>query len=201
MEIKTISVGQMQTNCYLLWDAKSQECLIVDPGEEADYISTEILNLKLKPKAIVLTHGHYDHVLACLELKLNFNIPIYLNQKDNFLYQNAAKSANHWSNTQALKLPPTLPLPDKIKLGQETIKVINTPGHTPGSVSFYCSPHLFVGDTIFEDGVGRTDFSYSSAQDLKKSIAKILSFPKNTLIYSGHENSPFFSSLLDSESI
>jgi len=197
MEIKTFSVGELQTNCYLVWDKDTSDCLIIDPGDDADYLTTEIINLKLKPLAILLTHGHYDHCLACFELKLNFNIPIYLHPKDNLLYQNAAKSAGHWSTVGALRQPPTLPLPPKIKLGSETIEVIPIPGHTPGSVCFYSAPHLFVGDTLFEEGVGRTDFSYSSPSDIQKSLTKIYSFPEETLIYPGHENSPFFLSSLN----
>lgn len=192
MEIKTLSVGQLQTNCYLIWDRFSSDCLIIDPGDDADFISSQILELKLKPQAILLTHGHYDHCLACLELKLNFDIPIYLNPKDNFLYQNAANFTRHWSATKALKQPPPLPLPQELNLGEDIIKVILIPGHTPGSVCFYSSPHLFVGDTIFENGVGRTDHSYSSASDLKKSIDHIYSFPDETLIYPGHENTAIY---------
>lgn len=189
MEARKISVGDLQTNCYLIWN-ESNDCYIIDPGDDADFISTEIIRLKLNPLAILLTHGHYDHCLACLELKLNFNIPIYLNAKDSFLYKNAVRSSDYWSATKALKQPPTSPFPKKITLGKETIQVILTPGHTPGSVCFYNAPHLIVGDTIFEDGIGRTDFSYSSPKDLNKSLAKILSYPKETLIYPGHGNSP-----------
>lgn len=199
MEIKSIGVGQLQTNCYLIWNQETSECFIIDPGDDADFITTEILDLKLKPLAILLTHGHFDHCLACLELKLNFNIPIFLNPKDNFLYRNASKSAIFWSpslrggtptwQSPTLKLPPTSPFPQEIKLGNETIKIIPTPGHTPGSVCFYSAPHLFTGDTLFAQGVGRTDHSYSSTSDLKKSIAKIQSLPEDTLIYPGHEDS------------
>ena len=197
MEIKSFSVGELQTNCYLVIDEESSSCLIIDPGEDADFLTSEILSLRLKPQAILLTHGHYDHVLACLELKLNFNIPIYLNPKDVFLYQKAASSAGHFSHSSALKQPATLPLPKSITLGTNVLTVMPTPGHTPGSVCFYSAPHLFVGDTIFENGVGRTDFAYSSSQDLKKSIASIISLPEETLIYPGHENTPvFLSSLL-----
>ena len=192
MEIKALSVGQLQTNCYLVWDESTYECFIIDPGDDADFITEEILRLQLTPQAILLTHGHYDHVLACLEIKLNFNVPIYLDPKDNFLYQNASRSANHWSSTKALKQPPTQSFPKEIKLGEKTIEVISIPGHTPGSVCFYSAPHLFVGDTVFENGVGRTDFSYSSASDLRKSLAKIRSFPEETLIYPGHEDTPVF---------
>lgn len=208
MEIKCLRVGELQTNCYLIWNENSSECFIIDPGNDADFITTEILQLKLKPKAILLTHGHYDHCLACLELKLNFDIPIYLDPKDNFLYQNACKSAGHWSATKALKLPPTTAIENlPADAAHQTLQagskienyftVISTPGHTPGSVCYYSAPHLFVGDTIFADGVGRTDLSYSSAPDLKKSIARIFSFPKNTLLYPGHENTPFFLSTIN----
>lgn len=198
MEVKCLSVGELQTNCYLVWNKHSSNCLIIDPGDDADFITIEILERKLKPKAILLTHGHFDHCLACLELKLNFNIPIYLNPKDTFLYQNAAKSAGHWTAVKALKQPPTSPFPKEIELGNETITVLSTPGHTPGSICLYSAPHLFVGDTIFEEGVGRTDFPYASSKDLKKSIAQIMSYPEETFIYSGHENSPFFLSTLKS---
>jgi hydroxyacylglutathione hydrolase len=199
MEIKVLHVGQLQTNCYLVWN-ESTNCFIIDPGDEADFITEEILSLKLKPQAILLTHGHFDHCLACLELKLNFNLPIYLDPKDNFLYQKAAQSAGHWTSTKALKLPSTLPFPSSLKLGDETLKVISTPGHTPGSVCLYSAPHLLVGDTIFADGVGRTDFAYSSYSDLQKSLAKIHSFPDETFVYPGHETTPFFLSDLKSSS-
>ncbi|HSV94696.1 MAG TPA: MBL fold metallo-hydrolase [Spirochaetia bacterium] len=208
MLIKSLSVGELQTNCYLVWDENTLDCLIIDPGDDADFITTEILQLKLKPLGILLTHGHYDHCLACLELKLNFNIPIHLNPKDNFLYQNASKSASFWSpslrggiptrQSPTFTQPPTIPYQKEIILGDKTIQVISTPGHTPGSVCFYSAPHLFVGDTIFAEGVGRTDFSYSSSSDLKKSLAKIYTYPRETLIYPGHEESPIFLSDLHS---
>lgn len=202
MEVKTLRVGELQTNCYLLWN-EDRDCFIIDPGDDADFITTEVLNLKLKPQAILLTHGHFDHCLACLELKLNFNIPIYLDPKDNFLYQNASQSAGHWTKTKALKQPPSSPFPKLLTLGKDIIEVIPTPGHTPGSVCFYSAPHLFVGDLIFEDGVGRTDFSYSSSSDLKSSLSKLnslfLTHNSNILIYSGHENSPFFRSEISAQ--
>jgi glyoxylase-like metal-dependent hydrolase (beta-lactamase superfamily II) len=192
MEIQNISVGELQTNCYLVWNEDTRNCLIIDPGEDADFISEEILRLNLHPQAILLTHGHFDHCLACLELKLNFNLPIYLDPKDAFLYQNSSRSAEHFTSSKALKQPSTLPYPKEIKLDNVIFKVIPIPGHTPGSICLYSAPHLFVGDTVFENGVGRTDFSYSSAGNLKKSLAKILSYPPETLIYPGHENTPVF---------
>src|SRR3989339_1304491 len=98
MEIICLKVGQMGTNCYLVSDEETGQTLIIDPGDEGDFISTTIIENKLTPVGIVLSHGHYDHCLAALELKLNFSIPIYLHQADLFLYQKAHKSHSYWSD-------------------------------------------------------------------------------------------------------
>ena len=209
MQIKTLSVGQFQANCYLIWDENTRNCLIIDPGDEADFITEEILRFALHPQAILLTHGHYDHCLGCLEIKLNFDLPIYLNSKDNFLYQNASKSATFWSATKALKQPPTLPYPKTIKLGDETIKIISTPGHTPGSCCFLVSPVkerngkaerdlniLFTGDTLFADTIGATNHVYSNSLDLRKSLKTLAKLPPETEIYPGHGESSYLETAL-----
>jgi len=92
-----LTVGDLATNCYLVTDEGTGKTLIIDPGDEADFISTTLLEKRLIPKAIILTHGHYDHCLAVLELKLNFNLPIYLHEADLFLYQKAHTSASYWN--------------------------------------------------------------------------------------------------------
>ena len=109
MEIKTLILGPLQTNCYLAWCKETLEAIIIDPADEADFITQEILNLKLKPKYIVLTHGHFDHVLGVLETKLNFNIPILLHQKDLSLYKKTKESAQYWLQR---KVDPTPPSPN-----------------------------------------------------------------------------------------
>jgi glyoxylase-like metal-dependent hydrolase (beta-lactamase superfamily II) len=200
MQIKTLSVGQLQANCYLLWNEETLNCFIIDPGDDADFITEEVLRLGLNPQAILLTHGHFDHCLGCLELKLNFNLPIYLHPKDNFLYQNAAKSADHWSATKALKQPPTLPFPKEIKLDEKIVKIISTPGHTPGSVCFYAKPYLFTGDTLFADTVGATNHAYSSRADLQKSLKTLAKLPPETEIYPGHGESSNLATALSPDS-
>jgi len=195
MKITPFTVGQMSTNCYLVSDEATGQSLIIDPGDEGDFIGTTLLENKLIPVGIVLTHGHFDHCLAVLELKLSFNIPIYLHQKDLFLYQKAQLSAKHWSAISSPKLPPIdkfLSEGEIIPFGKSSLKVIHTPGHTPGSICLYSAPTLFTGDTLFAEGVGRTDLSYSSSDDLQKSLKKLFALPSNTLIYSGHENTPVF---------
>jgi len=189
MDITALTVGSLQTNCYLL--ESDNDCVIIDPGDEADFISSVILEKKIKPQAVLLTHGHYDHVLGCLELKLNFNIPIYLHSKDLPIYQSAPKSSEYWSGGHSFKLPkPDYALSDNqtLSFGSLTLQVIHTPGHTPGSVCFLTQPPvIFTGDLLFASGIGRTDFSYSNPQLLRTSLRKLESVPPDTLIYPGHE--------------
>ena len=196
MEIEKLVVGQMAENCYLVFDKKTREAVIIDPGDDGDYLIRKITDLKLKPVLIVATHGHFDHVLAVLELKLAYRIPFLIHQRDLFLLKLAQQSAKHFLG---IKVDP-VPLPDRflkdgdeIEFGTQKLKVMETPGHTPGSICLYalCHPELvsgsvFTGDTVFADGVGRTDFSYSSKEDLKKSLEKILKLPDNILVYPGH---------------
>ena len=191
MEIKTLSLGALQTNCYLVWCSKTQEAVIIDPADEAGYITQEILDLKLKPKYIILTHGHFDHVLGVLELKLNFNIPILLHKKDLTLYQQTQKSAQYWLKIQVDPTPPPdqfIKQNDQIKFGAQTLKVIETPGHSPGSICLYSPPTLFSGDTLFKDGIGRTDFSYSNPKDMQTSLKTLFKLPQDTKVYPGHED-------------
>jgi len=184
MTLITIAVGELAANCYLFYDQESLDCAIIDPGDSGDFISEQILRQKLKPQFIMLTHGHFDHCLASLELQLNFNIPIFLNPLDNFLYQNAAKSAGHFTSNTALKLPPSIP-PD-LTLTKKFFSLIPTPGHTPGSVCLYSPPFLFTGDTLFDDDIGRTDMSYSNRSDIQNSLLSLSKLPPDTIIYPGH---------------
>jgi len=189
MEIKTLELGPLQTNCYLAWCPKTQEAIIIDPADEGDHITQEILNLKLKPKYIILTHGHFDHVLGILETKLNFSIPILLHQKDLSLYQQTRKSAQYWLQRQVDPTPPPdkfIKQNDQIKFGQESLKVIETPGHTPGSICLYTPSLLFSGDTLFKNSIGRTDFSYSNPKDMQKSLNKLFKLPPETKVLPGH---------------
>lgn len=189
MKVEQLTVGQLATNCYLIWDEETLEGAIIDPGDDGEFIIQKIQNIGISPKSILVTHGHFDHIGAVTELRLAFNIPFYLHQKDLFLIKRATRSARFFTGVTT---DPCLP-PDKflkegeiIKIGQEELKVLETPGHTPGSVSFFAPKILFSGDVIFEEGVGRVDFSYSSKNDLRNSIKKILSLPPETLIFPGH---------------
>lgn len=177
-------VGQLQTNCYLVWCQQTRKTLIIDPGDDADFIINKIRDLDLAPVGIVVTHGHFDHVLAVEELRLAFGIPFAMHRTDLCIMRKSVKTSG------------LVPKPDKfikegewVKFGREKLKVIETPGHTPGSISLYCKKDsfVFVGDLIFSHGgVGRTDFSYSSQKKLERSIKKLLVLPDNTVVYPGH---------------
>ena len=187
MEIIPLRVGSLATNCYLV--SSNDQCIIIDPGDDADFISSTIIEKKLKPLSVLLTHGHFDHCLACFELKLNFNIPIFLHSSDFFLYKRSSSSALHWTGIKSLRLPNPEPYPkDQVSFGDETLDIITTPGHTPGSVCLKSGKSLFTGDTLFAEGVGRTDYAYSNQQLLIKSLKKILQLPPDTVIYPGHED-------------
>ena len=190
LKIKQLVAGSLYTNCYLVFDSEEKRTLIIDPGDDADYISRNIESLDLIPEMVVATHGHYDHIMAAGELCLNYQIPFRINKKDEFLVERLLTTVHRYEKRNDV-LPPKiesfLKEGDKLSLGQHELAIIETPGHTPGSISLVSDSFVLVGDLIFADGyVGRTDFSYSRASDLKKSIRKVLGLPSKTLVYPGH---------------
>jgi hydroxyacylglutathione hydrolase len=202
IEVLRLALGALDTNCYLAWCTETLEAVIIDPADSGDLISEKILEEGLKPQAIILTHGHFDHVLGLLEVKLNFDLPVFLHRHDWGLLQTAPASAQHWLGLATDPVPkPDHELAENmiLPLGKHEIKVIETPGHTPGSVSLLVVENhahttgaetknqlLFTGDTLFKDGVGRTDFSYSSPVDLERSLQKIFQLPADTICLPGH---------------
>ncbi|MDO8657138.1 MAG: MBL fold metallo-hydrolase [Candidatus Levybacteria bacterium] len=190
MDVVVLRVGQLSTNCYLL--CSKDKVGIIDPGDDGEYIISQIQKLELSPVWVAATHGHFDHVLAGMALALTYKIPFFIHPKDEFLLKDAHKSALHFTG---VKFEPFIIKPDFVSTGNVlkvenvNLKVIETPGHTPGSICLYSKAEkiLFCGDLVFENGgVGRTDFSYSSEKNLWDSIKKISKLPKDTTIYSGH---------------
>lgn len=185
-------LGELQTNCYLLWEENSKEVAIIDPADDGVTISEEVERLQLKPKYVLATHGHFDHNLGILDLKLIYNIPYCASEKDLFLIKRQQETASYFlkkkiSIPNLKKIDINLDKIKEIKLGEKIIKIVKSPGHTPGGLAFLADQFLFSGDTIFAEGmVGRTDFEYSSVTDLKNSIREILNLPINTIILPGH---------------
>jgi len=192
LKVETYPLGEMEANCYVVH--QNNKAVIIDPADESDFISQKILEMNLKPLAIIATHGHFDHILAAGELQLIFNIPFFIHFKDEFLLKEANKSAKHWlGQKHEYIMPREIKYLDKnknLKFGELNFKIIKTPGHTPGSVCLFLEkikpPIIFTGDLIFKDGIGRYDFYYSSETELKKSLKKISKLSKETIIYPGH---------------
>lgn len=195
IKIQTFTLGELQTNCYLVIDQNTKQCLIIDPADDANFISEQVLRQNLKPVAVLATHGHFDHILAAGELQMAFDIPFYINEKDLFLVKNLQKNATFWTKREIIEKSPDkisfFPSNIKYRISNIEFDVISTPGHTPGSVCFYFPEEkiLFSGDTLFKDGVGRTDLSYSSEKDLQYSLKKLAQLPRETKIYPGHGES------------
>ncbi|KKR48320.1 MAG: Beta-lactamase domain protein [Candidatus Curtissbacteria bacterium GW2011_GWA1_40_16] len=193
IQIKTLVVGKLQTNCYLITDFASSETIVLDPGDDADYITQIIEENKLKPVIIIATHGHFDHILASWHLQKVYHIPFAISPNDEFLVKDMKKSAQFFLNKKIMDLPPeiNMSLNDQqlIKIGSCNLEIITTPGHTPGGISLYdkVNHKIFVGDTVFAGGgVGRTDFKYCDEDKLWQSIKSIMSKPPKTEIFSGH---------------
>jgi glyoxylase-like metal-dependent hydrolase (beta-lactamase superfamily II) len=189
---EVLVLGELQTNCYLLWEDENKEAVIIDAADDGVAISEEIEKRGLKVKYILATHGHFDHNLGVLDLKLIYNIPYCASKKDLFLLKRQRETASYFLKKEIkvpnlTKIDIDLDSQIEIKLDKKIIKIIKSPGHTPGGLAFLADNLLFSGDTIFAHGmVGKTIFEYSSADDLKRSINSILNLPKDTVILSGH---------------
>jgi len=192
MKVITLIVGELQTNCYLAISEETNKCLIIDPGDEANYISEKVLQQNLKPVAIVATHGHYDHVLAANELQMAFKIPFLIHKKDEEILKYMNQSAKWWLKRKIIEKSPKinkfLKENEKISLGKEALIVLHSPGHSPGGICLYNKKNkiIFSGDTLFKDGIGRTDFSYGSPNALEQSLKKLYSKFSGFRLYPGH---------------
>jgi len=180
--IETFSVGMLSTNCYVVNSQQTKEAIIIDPGldtpSEAEQIFDYITQAALKVKLIINTHGHQDHISGNAIFQEKYQVPIYIHKYD-------APSIEH---LQESKFPPTVLLDEGnlIEFDNESLKVMYTPGHTPGSICLLGQKLVFSGDTLFAGGIGRTDFPGGSNRDMQASLEKLMRLPDYFLIYPGH---------------
>jgi len=189
MQIKKFILGSLQANCYLLINNK--ECLLIDPGDDGSLLLEEIQKQNLNLVGIIATHGHFDHIGAVGEIQLSYKVPLFISDKDKFLIDRVEETATYFlGNKHNIIKPITVKyLTNSIfTIADFRLQVLKTPGHTPGSLSYYFKEEnvIFTGDTLFKDAIGQYDFTYSSKLDLKKSLDKILKLPLKTKILSGH---------------
>ena len=193
MKINQLVVGVCQTNCYIIYNKDTNEAMIVDPGDQAEDISMRCRMLGVVPKAILLTHGHFDHMMAAGKLKEEFHIPIYAAEKEVPLLAEArANLSAMWARPVCIKPDCLVKEGDELDICGFSITVIETPGHTIGGVCFYIPEEevLLSGDTLFCGSFGRTDFPTGSMSVLARSIReKLFQLPDVTQVYPGHESS------------
>lgn len=183
--LETIHVGLIEVNCYILADKRTREAVIIDPGADYDRIKERLERIKVLPKYVLDTHGHADHIGANGQFKL----PILIHRLDALFLSDPEKNLSTMFGLDVVSPNAERLLEDKdvINIGDLALEVIHTPGHTPGSISIRAKNLVFTGDTLFCEGVGRTDFPYASEKDLFKSLReRLLVLPDSTRIYPGH---------------
>ncbi|MGC9020183.1 MAG: MBL fold metallo-hydrolase [Candidatus Methanodesulfokora sp.] len=182
--LRKLVVGPLKTNCYIL--ASSDEAVVIDPGWEGERILSKIGNVKLK--AIILTHGHFDHVTAASMLKEAKNARILMNKRDIYLLKSLRYQLSRFGIEKDVEIEPDefIEDGDELKLGDSLITVIHTPGHTPGSICLLWEGKLFSGDTLFKGAFGRVDLPGGNYNDLVASMRKLLDLPDEVLVFPGH---------------
>ena len=188
--IKTLVLGMCQTNCYLVYNRDTKEGWIVDPADQAQLIVDQCGNIGMKPQAILLTHGHFDHMTAAGQVKGHFGIPVYAGEKEKGLLADSMMNlSGAWASPVTMAADVWVTKDSQLELAGCRIRVLETPGHTPGGVSYYIPQEelLFSGDTLFCESLGRTDFPGSSTSQILRSIREqLLTLPENTQVYPGH---------------
>ena len=190
LSIQTYVVGPVQTNCYFAINDDTKEVLIIDPGASAKQLAEKVKEQGLKPVAILLTHGHFDHIGAANEVREHYGIKIYASCDEEKLL---ASPARNLSNAYGMSLKVTADVlhndGDILELAGLKIKAIHTPGHTAGGTCYYIESDktLMSGDTLFAGSVGRTDYPTASSAAMMESLHdKLCKLPDDTDVYPGH---------------
>ncbi|MGB9595786.1 MAG: MBL fold metallo-hydrolase [Candidatus Poribacteria bacterium] len=188
MIVHVLTLGPMQANCYILECEETKSAIIIDPGDEADIILDTINNRELKPELIVNTHGHIDHISANDELKRKTSAKLCIHRLDADMIVNPQKNLSFFLGRPISSPSPDIILEDGdiIESGTIRLKVIHTPGHSPGSIVLLTDSAIFTGDLLFAGSIGRYDFPGSSYRQIMESLKKIINLGDNLIVYPGH---------------
>ena len=188
MTLRTLCLGALDTNCHIVWD-ESRTAMIVDPADEADKILSVVEAEGLNVAAVVLTHVHFDHMLAAEAVCAATGAPLYVGSGDEAALSDPTRNLSgvfEMCPPIRMKADKVLHEGDTIAVGEMSFAVIETPGHTPGCICLYCEDVLFAGDVLFYDSIGRVDFPGGDIPAMVASLRRLMSMPKDTQVYCGH---------------
>ena len=189
MKLNVMQLGMIGTNCYIFWEEGDNRCGIVDPGDSGEKVAAYLQEQGLEPQAILLTHCHFDHILGIPGLRKQWpQLPVWCHPADVDESQSSIRmfgatfpSVSSFGNLHYYREG------DRVSVGPITLEVLETPGHTPGSVTLKAENVLFTGDTLFQGSIGRTDFEGGSYEQIMRSLKKLGSLPGDYRVCPGHE--------------
>ena len=188
IQVITVPVGPLSANCHIVYTFDNEKALIIDPGGDFSLIMQKLNAINKKPGAVILTHGHFDHIMASADFQA-FSTPICMHQADEVLVEGSGNLSKYFG----LKMKP-FSVDNRLIEGDFNIcgfnlRVIETPGHTEGSICVQIENAIFTGDTLFLDSYGRTDFPSGNEKQLISSIKKLFALNGDFILYSGHGES------------
>jgi len=188
--IRTFTLGPLDTNCYLAADPASGQSIIIDPAEPSPLLVETVRSEHFSIEGIVATHAHGDHIGGNDALKVEFGCPIMVHEREAAALTDSYLNLSTLAGIGCIESPPADRLlrdGDQIRLGDLSLRVIHTPGHSPGSLCLHVNGVLFSGDTLFAGGIGRTDFPGGSMEEILDSIrTRLMALPDDTIVYPGH---------------